>query len=321
MAHFATSKGLSLNVAKCEAVISPPHRCTRTSIGGDDVSIPVTNAAHCLGAWWTPDLSSSVWIENNIKKARGAFFARGQGVFRGSLNPLSSRSIVESCVLPILLYGADSWIINATLLRKLESFQGELAKRLLRLSKYASTRACRMALLWPSIRARVLCYKLTLLFKIMLNDDSISSRVFHSLAASDVESIPLVRQCRYLESSYGLNFTSSILSSSMSLSPSKMKKTIIDKDIELLLSEAASVPHLRYVQAVAKDPDCSWPKVWDTALDRGPLGTSCALAMFKLLSLRTNGLCPAPGCELNVGEEAAGAHFFGCTHKPLHLYG
>ena len=98
VANFATSRGLSLNVAKCEAVISPPHRCTRTSIGGDDVSIPVTNAARCLGAWWTPDLSSSVWIENNIKKARGAFFARGQGVFRGSLNPLSSRSIVESLV-------------------------------------------------------------------------------------------------------------------------------------------------------------------------------------------------------------------------------
>ena len=152
----------------------------------------------------------------------------------------------------------------------------------------------------------------------MLNDDSISSHVFHSLAASDVESILLVCQCRYLESSYGLNFTSSILSFYMSLSPSKIKKTIIDKDIELLLSEAASISHLRYVQAVAKDPDCSWPKVWDTALDRGPLGTSCALAMFKLLSLWTNGgnICPAPGCELNVGEEAAGANFFGCTHKP-----
>ena len=68
-----------------------------------------------------------------------------------------------------------------------------------------------------------------------------------AVSASDVESILLVRQCRYLESSYGLNFTSSILSSSMSLSPSKMKKTIIDKDIELLLSKAASVPHLRYV--------------------------------------------------------------------------
>ena len=126
------------------------------------------------------------------------------------------------------------------------------------------------------------------------------------MSASDVESILLVRQCRYLESSYGLNFTSSILSSSMSLSPSKMKKTIIDKDIELLLSEAASVPHLRYVYKLwLKIQIAAGPRCGILPLDRDPLGTSCALAMFKLLSLRTNAgnICPA------VGEEAAGAHF------------
>ena len=60
----------------------------------------------CLGALWSPSLSCSRWIEGNIEKARGAFFARGSGVFHGMLNPLSSKSIVEHCVLSCLLFWA-----------------------------------------------------------------------------------------------------------------------------------------------------------------------------------------------------------------------
>ena len=42
-------------------------------------------------------------IEENIKKARQAFFSYGSiGAFRGELNPLSSRSIIDSCVMPVL---------------------------------------------------------------------------------------------------------------------------------------------------------------------------------------------------------------------------
>ena len=125
------------------------------------------------------------------KKARGAFFARGSGIFHGSLNPLSSRSIVECCGFPVLLYGAESWMLNKTLLKKLESFQCEIGKRILRLPKSSANNIVRMALLWPSIRARVLCIKLSFLLKVM-SEDSLSSQVFRSLAADDVESLVLV---------------------------------------------------------------------------------------------------------------------------------
>ena len=39
---------------------------------------------------------------------------------------LSSRSIIECCIFPILLYGAESWVLNLTLLKKLESFSANL---------------------------------------------------------------------------------------------------------------------------------------------------------------------------------------------------
>ena len=79
---FSSSRGLKLSVEKCEAVISPSSRNAPLSLSGKDICIPVTNAARCLGAWWTPDLSCPTWIDSNIKKARSAFFARGNNLFK-----------------------------------------------------------------------------------------------------------------------------------------------------------------------------------------------------------------------------------------------
>ena len=80
--------------------------------------------------WWSSNGSSHKSIEERINKARGAFFAHGQlGSFHGQLNPLSSRSLIESCVIPVLMYGSEFWRLNTTLLSRLESFHAELGKR------------------------------------------------------------------------------------------------------------------------------------------------------------------------------------------------
>ena len=100
VSEFATSQGLTLNVDKYEASISPSIPADMIHIDAGDLQFPLTSSARCLGALWSPSLSCSRWIESNIEKARRAFFARGSGVFHGTLNPLSSKSIVEHCVLP-----------------------------------------------------------------------------------------------------------------------------------------------------------------------------------------------------------------------------
>ena len=52
------------------------------------------------------DLSASTSIDENIRKARHAFFHFGSiGVFQGDVSPLSSRAVLESCVMPVLLFG------------------------------------------------------------------------------------------------------------------------------------------------------------------------------------------------------------------------
>ena len=47
---------------------------------------------------------------DTINKARAVFFYRGAS--QGFLNPLSLRSLVESCIFPVLMYGSESWVVN-----------------------------------------------------------------------------------------------------------------------------------------------------------------------------------------------------------------
>ena len=71
---------------------------------GKDVIAP-SRPARCLGVQWQHNLSASE------SKARRAFFSLGStGVFHSKLNPLSASSIFETCIIPILLYGCETWL-------------------------------------------------------------------------------------------------------------------------------------------------------------------------------------------------------------------
>ena len=61
------------------------------------------------------------------------------GAFHGKLNPISGRTIFDTCVIPILLYGSENWILTDPLVDQLEAFHGEIGRRILKLSKFHST--------------------------------------------------------------------------------------------------------------------------------------------------------------------------------------
>ena len=121
----------------------------------------------------------------NICKAHRAYFSLGSiGTFQGFLNPLSGCSISSIFVIPILLYGSDTWILIQPLLQKLEKFQIEIGKCILRLPKYHSDVSVFLGLHWPRLRVHILMGKLVLLSKLLHSDGvQLSSQVFHTLAA------------------------------------------------------------------------------------------------------------------------------------------
>ena len=86
---------------------------------------------------------------------------------------LSSRSIIESCIIPVLLSGSENWVLNHSLLDALNSFQSELGQHVLKLSKFSSNLTPLPVLNWPTMCARLLCNKLSFLCR-MCNGESTS---------------------------------------------------------------------------------------------------------------------------------------------------
>ena len=109
---FTRSRGLHLCLEKCALLPSSKNFPLSSLKIDNETSLPVEKSVKCLGIWWDTSPSSRLSIKERIQKARAAFFANGQlGAFHGLLNPLSSRSIVESC----MLYGSESWVLNLSL--------------------------------------------------------------------------------------------------------------------------------------------------------------------------------------------------------------
>ena len=303
--NFASSQGFTLNVNKCEAIFSPSSPANITHITAGHLKIPVTNSAKCLGALWCSNLSCKKWVESNIDKARRALFARGSGIFLGKLNPLSSRSIIEHCVLPCLLYGAESWILHNTLLDKLESFQ---AKSILHLHRHAANNVAQMALQWPSMRARILIIKLKFLYKILTAELSLSVHTFPSLATSDVESLLLVRQCKFLESSLNSNFTASILTSPDTVSITSITEDILQLDLSLLFSEAATHSSSEICAANCFQSRGKLVKAVGFS-SRARLLCNHAVLKFLALHSHSGNTCPVPNCGISLNNQSIHSHF------------
>ena len=95
---------------------------SKVLVGNTDITS--TCKAKCLGVVWTPELSPKASIENNINKARRAFFAIGShGIYHGKQNPLTSSEIYNACILPVCLYGCENWLLTDPLLTVLSKLK------------------------------------------------------------------------------------------------------------------------------------------------------------------------------------------------------
>ena len=135
------------------------------------------------------------------RKAFGSIYA-----FQGALIFLLCRGDMYSPHTPV-----ENWVLSPESIRMFESFQGEIAKRILQLPKWYSNTAAIVALGQNSLHSVYTIRKLRFLHRVMTNEQSICHRAFSAMV-DDVESLSLVRECRELEERYKTNFTSAILS-------------------------------------------------------------------------------------------------------------
>ena len=147
------------------------------------------------------------------------------GVFQRDISPLSSKEVIESCVMPVLLYDSEKWIMTDVLMERLEAFQAELVKRALKWPKHHSNTAAIVVLDIPTMKCRILVKKLGFLRRVMEGDlDSLRGSVMLALC-DEVESICLVRECREMEECFRTHFTKDMMYAALrrSRSPSWMQ--------------------------------------------------------------------------------------------------
>ena len=178
---FAEENLLKLNVSKCEIVLFSSQKGIVIPVCQVVGSIlPAGDVGKCLGYRWRGDLSASTSIDENIRKACRVFFHFGIiGVFQSDVSPLSSRAVLQSCIMPVLLFGCENWILTETLWQKLEAFQGELV---LKWPRHHSNTTAATVLEVPKMTYRILVRKLGFLHHLVVsNPASLTGRILHSV--------------------------------------------------------------------------------------------------------------------------------------------
>ena len=158
-------------------------------------------------------------------------------------------NICEVCVVPVLLFGGKNWILTDSTLRLLESFQGKIGRRILKLSKHHSTLSTRLALRWPSVMARIFLCKLSLLSKVCKESNNIGSHIFSELHQN---SLKLVQECRTIEGKLSSDGHTDALLRDTS-SPNEIKREVLQADWAICITEAS------HHQSTATEP--SWMKL------------------------------------------------------------
>ena len=219
------------------------------------------------------------------------------------MNPLTGRSLFETFVVSTMLYGCETWILSESHFDILESFQAEIGKRILGVSKYYSNTSTLIGLHWPSVKARVLIRKLTFLAKLLERDDVLSSCVFRTLASTDVYEISLVQQCRVLEQQIGTGFLQVCLQNPTNASSivHEAKSEILAKDWNCTIQESRSHHSLAIISATDVIAS-SWNRIWDEALEYGVRGTRLMQGLFVALARPTFGDKACPHCNETISS-------------------
>ena len=297
---FTSNNFLQLNPAKCEIISFAQHNTVHDPVCEiEGKQLPASGTAKCLGYSWNHNLSAKPSIEHNILKARKSFFAYGSlGLFKGDLSPLSGRSMVETCILPILLYGTENWCLSQNSIQMLDSFLGELSKRLLKLPRWYSNTPASIVVGLMSARALCLTRKLNFLRKISIDkySETLSSQTLRSLS-DDIDSVCLIRECRDLEQFFHSNFTSTILQIDADTCPRpyEIKEDLQTRDQDLRLTQHEGRADMSIVVEVERA--VGWPRLWDLALDYGPKCVDGLRNLVRVVAFPPHASSACPLCD------------------------
>jgi len=176
-------------------------------------------------------------------------------------------------------------------MEKLEKFQAELAKRILKWPKHFSNTAATTALELATMRCRVLERKLEFLKQVVGGDVGGPSVRVREALSDDLSSLCLVRECEELEEAMITNYTENILRGDVAESR-EMKEDVRNNDRKRLLGQCEEKSPL--IAEVARE--VGWRNLWDTCLSFGWKHTTGLQKQCRIMSHYGRGQYPCPLC-------------------------
>ena len=108
---------------------------------GDHCHFPIVDKFCYLGSIISRDCKDTLDLIHRIRKAENAFGALKRSIFSSRrISDSAKSSAYQSLILPILLYGAESWCLTESFLRQLRNFHHSCLRAMCEINRtYSST--------------------------------------------------------------------------------------------------------------------------------------------------------------------------------------
>lgn len=126
--------GLKLNTQKTKLMTVSKHPINPIPITAYGVDLEQVDNITYLGSNINNDWDMSKEIKQRIEKARSVFYRMKKVLCSRNINIELKLRLTRCYIFSTLLYGAESWTLTETLLKKLQAFEMWVYRRLLRIS-------------------------------------------------------------------------------------------------------------------------------------------------------------------------------------------
>ncbi|XP_073671663.1 uncharacterized protein [Paramisgurnus dabryanus] len=129
--QYSSQVGLKINQKKSEVMTINTTTQAPIKINNDEITF--TESFVYLGSIITPDGGSKKDIQNRLNKARSAFISMSN-IWRSSQYSVKTKlKLYNSCIIPVLLYGAECWRMTQQDLTKLSTFHTKSLRKILKI--------------------------------------------------------------------------------------------------------------------------------------------------------------------------------------------
>lgn len=123
--------GVLLNPGKCELLCAKGSPPPTVPLRIADSEVKVVNTFRYLGSLLQDDGLSSSDVDARISKAKSAFW-RLRRLWQSAVSGKVKFNVYNSCVRSVLLYGSEAWVLPEPLATKLQVFERECWRFLLK---------------------------------------------------------------------------------------------------------------------------------------------------------------------------------------------